>query len=511
MSSAAESLLSLRAISKRFGPVAALSNMQLEVKPGRVHALLGENGAGKSTLMKILSGVHAPDSGQMYLHGVPYAPKNPRDALNQGISIVFQELSLYHHLSVADNIFAAHEPSRWGFIRQRQLQAKASTLLAGLGLPVDASIRVGQLSMARRQLVEIAKALHHRARILILDEPTSSLSDAEAELLFAIIEKLKAQGTAIIYISHRMEEITRLADDISVIRDGEYVASFSRGEASMDELIALMVGRKMEALYPPSLPPMFPPANLPLLQVEGLACQGQFADISFSLRRGEILGFFGLIGSGRSDVMNALFGMRQHTGSIQLHGKRLRLSAPPDAIAAGIGFVTENRKEEGLVLGASVCANISMASLPDFSGGSGLIRFKDEQQAARNAIRQLGIRSHDTHTRTGTLSGGNQQKIVLAKWLRCKPQVLILDEPTRGVDVGARFEIYRIIRELAAEGVGILLVSSDLPEIVGLADRVVVMAKKRISAVLSHADMNAETIMRFATGASTQTIEDSIV
>jgi len=505
MSLPAESLLSLSAIHKNFGPVKALKDMQLEVRAGRVHALLGENGAGKSTLMKILAGVHAPSSGHMRLNGEPYAPKNPRDALASGVSIVFQELSLCNHLNVADNIFAAHEPARFGFIRKRQLQAQASALLAQLGLPIDVATRVGDLSMARRQLVEIAKGLHHHARILILDEPTSSLSDAEAELLFAMIEKLKAQGTAIVYISHRMEEITRLADDITVIRDGEYVASFERGQVNMDELIALMVGRKMDALYPPPLPVSFPPDDSPLLQVDGLTCKGEFEDVSFSVRRGEILGFFGLIGSGRSDVMNALFGMRSPSGEIRLQGKPLYLRHPADAIAAGIGFVTENRKEEGLVLGASVRANISMASLADFSN-TGFIRLRAEYQASDEAIQQLAIRTHNTDTLAGTLSGGNQQKIVLAKWLRRKPRLLILDEPTRGVDVGARFEIYRIIRELAAEGVGIVLVSSDLPEVLGLADQVVVMAKKRIAAILPDTGLSAERVMRFATGAQTHII-----
>jgi len=506
MNSPAESLLSLRAIDKHFGPVTALKNMQLEVRTGRVHALLGENGAGKSTLMKILAGVHAPSGGQIFLNGTPYAPQNPREALALGVSIVFQELSLCNHLSVADNIFAAYEPARWGFIRQRHLQEQATMLVEELGLPIDVSSRVGDLSMARRQLVEIAKALHHRARILILDEPTSSLSDAEAELLFATIEKLRAQGTAIVYISHRMEEINRLADDITVIRDGEYVAHFERGQASMDELIALMVGRKMETLYPPPLPANFPPDDAPVLEVNHLTCEGEFENISFSVHRGEILGFFGLIGSGRSDVMNALFGMRTPSGQIQLGGKPLHLCNPADAIAAGIGFVTENRKEEGLVLGASVRANISMASLSDFSSATGLIRFRAEQQASCETVQQLAIRTHDIETLVGTLSGGNQQKIVLAKWLRRKPRLLILDEPTRGVDVGARFEIYRIIRQLAAEGVAIVLVSSDLPEVLGLADRVVVMAKKRITAILSGTDLNAERIMGFATGAMARSI-----
>ncbi|MDT1062060.1 sugar ABC transporter ATP-binding protein [Paracoccus sp. CPCC 101403] len=493
-------VLSLRDIRKNFGPVEALKSMRLDVRPGRVHTILGENGAGKSTLMKILVGVHQPSGGEMTLDGRPYAPQSPRDAAAQGLAIVFQELSLCNNLTVAENILATHEPARFGFINDRKLRAEARALIRELGLPVDAGARVGQLSIAQRQLVEIAKGLSKPAKVLILDEPTSSLSDSEAEILFRIIERLKARGTAIIYISHRMEEIMRLSDDITVVRDGTYIATHERDETSIEELIALMVGRRMDEIYPPRLAPAPTPDVPPTLEVRGLSCPGRFRDVDFQVRPGEILGFFGLIGSGRSDVMNALFGMRETSGEISLGGRALRLRKPSDAIAAGIGFVTENRKEEGLALGAPVRSNISMAALGNFSGASGFLQFGAERRAANSEVQRLGIRTNSLETIAGTLSGGNQQKIVLAKWLLTRPRVLILDEPTRGVDVGAKFEIYRIIRELAAGGTAILLVSSELPEVLGLADRIAIMSEGRITATVARRDLTPEIVMAHATG-----------
>ncbi|WP_288949038.1 sugar ABC transporter ATP-binding protein [uncultured Paracoccus sp.] len=499
MSEATPVVLSMRDVSKRFGPVEALKSMRLEVRPGRVHTILGENGAGKSTLMKILVGVHPPSGGEMRLEGRPYQPQSPRDAAAQGIAIVFQELSLCNNLTVAENIMAMHEPSRLGFINDRELRARAAELVRDLGLPVDVDAKVGRLSIAQRQLVEIAKGLSRPAKVLILDEPTSSLSDSEAEILFRIIDRLKARGTAILYISHRMEEIMRLSDDITVIRDGAYVATRQRDETSIEELITLMVGRRMDEIYPPRLAPAPGPEVAPALEVQGLSGPG-FREISFDVRPGEILGFFGLIGSGRSEVMKALFGMGAHTGQVLLGGKPSRIGSPAEAIAAGIGFVTENRKEEGLVLGAAVRPNISMAALPQFAGSAGFLRFGRERRAALDEVRRLAIRTSSLNTIAGTLSGGNQQKIVLAKWLLTRPRVLILDEPTRGVDVGAKFEIYRIIRELAAEGTAILLVSSELPEVLGLADRIAIMSEGALKATLARSELTPERVMAHATG-----------
>ncbi|MDT6941361.1 sugar ABC transporter ATP-binding protein [Brucella pseudogrignonensis] len=493
-------VLEISNVAKTFGSVVALKRMNLTVRGGRVHTLLGENGAGKSTLMKILAGVFKPTSGTIVLKGAPYAPKNPRDARSSGISIVFQELSLSRNLSVAENILANNEPSRFGFIRERELIAEASKLIAELGLPVDARAKVGDLSIAQRQLVEIAKGLSQPADVVILDEPTSSLSDSEAEILFSIIERLKARGTAVIYISHRMEEIMRLSDDITVVRDGEYVTTTEKNQTSIEELIALMVGREMNDIYPPREAPR-PSATVPaILETKNLSVPGKFNDVSIDVKPGEVLGLFGLVGSGRSDVMKALFGMLHPTGDIKLDGQSITLASPTQAIAHGIAFVTENRKEEGLVLPQSVERNINMVALGQLAGPFGMMRSSAERASAKAEVLRLAIKTASLDTIAGSLSGGNQQKIVLAKWLQMKPKVLILDEPTRGVDVGAKFEIYRIIRELAAHGAAILMVSSELPEVLGLSDRVVVMHSKHVAATLDADGLTPETVMSYAAG-----------
>ncbi|MFC0809270.1 sugar ABC transporter ATP-binding protein [Ensifer sp. P24N7] len=497
--SAADTILKITDVTKSFGQVAALKGMRLEVRRGRVHTLLGENGAGKSTLMKILAGVHGATSGEIVLDGQAYRPANPQEAASLGLAIVFQELSLCNNLTVAENILATREPRRFGFINDKALVAKAQQIVADLGLPIDVTEKVGNLSIAQRQLVEIAKGLSHDAKVVILDEPTSSLSDSEAEILFGIIGRLKQRNAAIIYISHRMEEIMRLSDDITVIRDGEYVSTHARDEVTIEMLIALMVGRRMDEIYPP---PMHRVAadGAPVLAVDRLTREGEFHDVSFHVRAGEILGFFGLVGSGRSEVMNALFGMKNAEGTVRLDGESVRFRSPDEAIARGVGFVTENRKEEGLVLGHSVEWNISMAALANFAGGLGFIRNGAERAAASEQVGKLSIKTNSLETPAGALSGGNQQKIVLAKWLLTRPRVLILDEPTRGVDVGAKFEIYKIIRQLAAEGTAILLISSDLPEVLGMSDRVVVMHEGAPGATLEGSALTPETIMAHATG-----------
>lgn len=497
--STTDTVLKISNVTKSFGQVAALKSMRLDVRRGRVHTLLGENGAGKSTLMKILAGVHNATSGEITLDGQPYRPANPQQASALGLAIVFQELSLCNNLTVAENILATREPRSFGFINDKALVTRAKAIVADLGLPIDVTEKVGNLSIAQRQLVEIAKGLSHEAKVVILDEPTSSLSDSEAEILFDIIGRLKSRGVAVIYISHRMEEIMRLSDDITVIRDGEYVSTHDRNEVTIEALIALMVGRRMEEIYPPPSHERST-QGAPMLAVENLTRQGEFADISFAVGAGEILGFFGLVGSGRSEVMNALFGMKNAEGVVRLDGKDVRFVSPAEAIARGIGFVTENRKEEGLVLGHSVGWNISMAALPNFTGPFGFTRGGAERKAAAAEVGRLAIKTHSLDTPAGALSGGNQQKIVLAKWLLTRPKVLILDEPTRGVDVGAKFEIYKIIRQLAAEGTAILLISSELPEVLGMSDRVVVMHEGVIGATLSGTDLTPETIMAHATG-----------
>lgn len=496
---ATDTILTIANMAKSFGPVAALKDMRLSVRRGRVHTLLGENGAGKSTLMKILAGVYEPTSGNVTLDGKAYRPANPQEAAALGLAIVFQELSLCNNLTVAENILATREPRRFGFINDKALVENARRIVTDLGLNIDVTEKVGNLSIAQRQLVEIAKGLSHEAKVVILDEPTSSLSDNEAETLFDIIGRLKSRGVAVIYISHRMEEIMRLSDDITVIRDGAYVATYAREEVTIEALIALMVGRRMDEIYPVAIHTI-DRDKPPVLGVENLAREGEFRDVSFEVRAGEVLGFFGLVGSGRSEVMNTLFGMKRASGTVRLDGENVHFRSPVEAISRGIGFVTENRKEEGLVLSHSVEWNISMAALPAFTGGAGFIRNSAERAAASEQVDKLSIKTNSLETSSGSLSGGNQQKIVLAKWLLTRPRVLILDEPTRGVDVGAKFEIYKIIRQLAADGTAILLISSELPEVLGMSDRVVVMHEGTPGATLEGADLNPQTIMAHATG-----------
>ena len=378
-----DALLQLRGIGKVFTGVAALRDINLTVRAGQVHTLLGENGAGKSTLIKILAGVHQPSGGSMTLDGAPYAPASPREAAARGIAVVFQELSLCNNLTVAENILATREPARYGFINRKALYRRARQLVDELQLPVDVEARVADLSIAQRQLVEIAKGLSHEAKVVILDEPTSSLSDAEAEMLFAIIARLKAAGKAVIYISHRMEEIMRLSDEITVMRDGQYITTLPRSETSVAELIALMVGRRMDQMYPPRLPETPPPdAAPPALEVRALTHTRAFRDVSFAVHPGEILGFFGLVGAGRSEVMNAVFGMLPAHGEVRLDDESVRIRHPADAIHYGIGFVTENRKEQGLVLAHSVRRNTSMAALKRFAARFGFLRFAAEREAA---------------------------------------------------------------------------------------------------------------------------------
>lgn len=493
-------ILEIRNLTREFGPVKALRHMNLDVYRGRVHTLLGENGAGKSTLIKILSGLFPQTDGKISFKGEPYAPATPLDARRNGVATIFQELSLSRNLTVAENIYANREPNRFGFIREKTLYDDANRLIAELDLPINVQAKVGDLSMAQRQLVEIAKGLSRPADLVIMDEPTSSLSDNEAELLFAIIERLKARGTAVIYISHRMNEILRISNDITVMRDGEYITTLTREEADINKLIALMVGRPLDNVFPPSIS-QAPGSDIPpLLEVNNLSAHGFFESVSFAVRPGETLGFFGLVGSGRSDVMKALFGLLPATGKIMVDGTARRITCPSDAIKLSLAFVTENRKEEGLVLSHSVGRNINMVALGSFATGLGFMRSGAERAAALEQIRRLTVKTPSPDFMAGDLSGGNQQKIVLAKWLETKPRILVLDEPTRGVDVGAKFEIYKIIRELAASGTAILLVSSELPEVLGLSDRVVVMHKKRIAADLPASNLTQEQVMTHAAG-----------
>ncbi|MGI4983030.1 MAG: sugar ABC transporter ATP-binding protein [Janthinobacterium lividum] len=494
-------LLELRSIAKSFGQVEAIKDVSLSIHAGRVHTLLGENGAGKSTLMKILAGVHAPSRGEILFNGQPANFANPAAAKRAGIATIYQELSLAANLAVAENIYAGHEPRRFGVVDFRALYARAQALLDELGIDIGVHEPVARLSMAQRQLVEIAKALSQPASLVIMDEPTSSLSDREADILFHIVGKLTCRGCAVVYISHRMDEIMRISDDISVMRDGRYIATVDKRQTTIHDLIAMMVGREMADAYPRRERPFEPPSR-PLLSVRHLNVPGKFVDISFDVHAGEVLGFFGLIGAGRSDVMQALFGIRRAQGEIAMDGRPLRLRHPRDAIRAGIGFVTEDRKHQGLVLMHSIAHNVTMASFMSEGSRFGILSRKFEREQADLAIAQMKIRAAGPHQAVGQLSGGNQQKVVFSKWLALKPRLLILDEPTRGVDVGAKFEIYSVIRELAAAGTAVILVSSELPEALAMSDRLIVMREKRIVQQIDAAGLTQETVMAHATGAS---------
>lgn len=493
-------MLEARALAKSFGALQALKGVSFRLRAGTVHTLLGENGAGKSTLLKILAGVHRPDGGQLLIEGTGTELASPADAQRQGIAIVHQELSLAPNLSVADNLFAARLPQRAGCVDRRALRRDAAALLARLGMDLDPNAQVADLSLAQRQLVEIAKALCQPSRIVIMDEPTSSLSDSEAQILFTLIARLKAEGRAIIYVSHRMDEIMRISDEITVMRDGSSICTLARDETDIGALIALMVGRQMQDIYPPRGPAP-DRSTRALLQVRGLGLAGRFEGIDFEVHAGEIVGFFGLVGSGRSDVMDALFGMHRCTGSILMHGRPLRLRSPADAIGHGVAFVTENRKEQGLVLDQSVQHNICMVQVHSGRGGALLTDEAAEQSLARACVQRLKIRVAGLHQPVRQLSGGNQQKIVFAKWLAMRPRLLVLDEPTRGIDVGAKFEIYALIRELAAAGTAVILVSSELPEALALSDRLLVMRNKRLVQSLDTLHLRQETVMAHATGA----------
>ena len=491
-------ILSVDSIAKNFGPIQALKNVSLDIYQGRVHTLLGENGAGKSTLMKILAGIYPPSSGTITYQDNVITIKNPTESRKIGIAIVFQELSLSNNLTIAQNIYANNEPNKYGIISDNQMIKNCNALFAEYGIKLNPAQIVGTMSMAQRQLVEIAKALSYDAKVLIMDEPTSSLSDNEAELLFNIIEKLKQKDVAIIYISHRMDEIMRISDDISVMRDGEYIATHQKTETTIDQLIAEMVGREVQNIYPPKLPHQIQ-EDPPLLEVRNLDHFREFKNISFKVHSGEVVGFFGLVGAGRSEVMKALFGVTKYQGEIFISGKKVNINSPTQAIEHGLAFVTENRKEEGLVLMHDVHSNINHIAFqyePSF-----IINNRKELLNSTKYIKKMAIKTNNPFQVTGSLSGGNQQKIVIAKWLVKPPKILILDEPTRGIDIGAKLEIYKLIRELSSKGTAIIMISSELPEVMSISDRLFVMRNKKIVKEFNTEGLTQPEVMNIATGA----------
>jgi ribose transport system ATP-binding protein len=494
-------LLKMRGITKRFPGVVALQGVSLSLKAGEVLALMGENGAGKSTLMKILGGVQPPDEGEISIDGSPVTLNGVKDSKAQGIALIHQELMLAPNLDITSNIFLGNEGVTGGLLgplNRPKMNARAAELIARVGLRMPVTTHVSRLTAGQMQMVEIAKALSTKARIIIMDEPTSSLASAESEQLFQIIRQLKADGIGIIYISHRMQEVMDLADRITVLRDGRYVGDLLRADATHDKVVAMMVGRELSNQYFPEKRERT--STEVMLQVEDLVVPGAPDRVSFSARKGEILGFAGLIGAGRTELMEGIFGVTPAlSGKMKLDGKDYDPSSPRDAIDAGVYLAPEDRKRHGLVLPMSVAQNTSLPNVSSYAAFGWLNR-KTEQAVAENGVKRLRTKTPSIRQAVVNLSGGNQQKVVLAKWLAMSPKILILDEPTRGIDVGAKAEIYRHMAELADQGITILMVSSDMEETIGMSDRVVVMHERRLKGVLERHELTQLAIAGLMTG-----------
>jgi ribose transport system ATP-binding protein len=492
-------LLQVQEVSKGFPGVQALDKVSFELKRGEVHALVGENGAGKSTLMKILSGVHRPDAGVVIYKGREVHFQNARDASAAGIGIIYQELNLVPHLTVAQNIYIGREPrTLLGYIDDRKMNVDAAELLGRLHLDIDPAIRLNQLPISKQQMVEIAKALSRDSEVLIMDEPTSALTESEIEELFKVIHDLRARGVGIIYISHRLDELKHIVDRITIFRDGRYIATSDYAAISMEEIINKMVGRTLANIFPAR-------GNVPtetrLLEVRNIVRPGILKDISFDLFQGEILGIAGLMGAGRSELARAIFGADPiASGQVLRDGKPLKIHSPSDAIANGIAYLSENRKEEGLATKMRLNENVTMANLPAVSRHFTVISEGQELEATRTFVHDLDIRTPSLEQTVNNLSGGNQQKVVVAKWLYRDSRILIFDEPTRGIDVGAKFAIYELMEQLARRGVGVIMISSELPEILGMTDRVLVLHEGRLMATLRTRDTSQEEILNFAAG-----------
>jgi ribose transport system ATP-binding protein len=499
ITTSAPPLVVMSGIEKRFPGVHALRQARFELFAGEVHALMGENGAGKSTLMKILAGIYPKDDGEVLIDGEPVEIASPRAAQDLGISIIHQELSLMNDLTAAQNIFIGREPRlRFGRLDEAALNRQAAAIFASMNLSLDPRANVGAMTIAKQQMVEIAKALSFRSRVLIMDEPTAALNSAEIEELFIIIRRLKAEGVGIIYISHKMDELKRIADRVTVMRDGQYVGTVSAADTPVSRIISMMVGRALTDISVAT--PDLAKAE-PALEVKGLSRGRDIRDVSFSVRKGEILGFAGLMGAGRTEVARAVFGADpRDAGEIRVNGKVCDIRTPTDAVRAGIGYLSEDRKHFGLATGMNVRANIAMASMKRFTSGLGLLDEGGMRDAAQRLIGQLDIRTPSDRQEVRLLSGGNQQKVVMAKWLLRDCDILIFDEPTRGIDVGAKSEIYKLLIDLAAQGRAIIMISSELPEILRLSHRIAVMCEGRLTGILPGGPgTSQEEIMHLAT------------
>lgn len=488
--------IALRGVGKQFGGVFALHAVDFDVRAGEVHALLGENGAGKSTLVKILAGIYRPDEGTMEIDGTPVAFSSPTQSIQAGVGVVHQELSLFPDLDIAENIYLGRYERRMGVVHWGKVYANARQHLNDLGVRMDVRTKVRELSVAERQIVEIAKALSLNAQVLVLDEPTAALSASEVDDFFAIVRSLRDRGTAIVFVGHRLEEIRTIADRVTILRDSTRVLTGDARQMTTEELIAHMVGRKLDSLFPKI---DVEPGDV-ALAVKNLSRSGAFRDVNLTVRKGEIVGLCGLVGAGRTELARVLFGIdHADSGTIEIDHVPVQIRSPGAAMRQGIALVPEDRHEQGVVLDWSIAQNITLAILARITRW-GLIRRRQESNLAGKYVRDFNIKCSSSAQVIGTLSGGNQQKIVLAKWLATQPRILILDEPTRGVDIGTKADVHRLISSLAAQGIAIVLISSELPEIIGMSDRIVVLHEGRVTGEFAQHEANQQVLMTAATG-----------
>ncbi len=490
-------VLALDGITKTFPGVKALDGVSLQLYPGQVTALIGENGAGKSTVVKTLTGIYQPDGGEILVDGAATRFPTAQDAADAGITAIHQETVLFDELSVAENIFLGHAPrGRFGLIDWAEMSRRATEILRGIGAEIDPTHKLRDLGIANKHLVAIARALSIDARVVIMDEPTAALSHKEIQELYELVEKLKAQGKAILFISHKFDEIFRIADRYTVFRDSQFIGDGLIADVSEADLVKMMVGRDVSQIFPTR-------SSSPgeeVLRVEGMNHSTEFADIGFTLKRGEILGFYGLVGAGRSEFMQALFGITMaSSGRVTIDGTAAEIRSPADAVDAGIVYVPEDRGKQGAITPLPIFQNVTLPSLRRTSR-KGFLRLAEEFRLAREYTERLDLRAASLDTAVGTLSGGNQQKVVIAKWLATKPKVIILDEPTKGIDIGSKAAVHEFMAELAAEGLAVIMVSSEIPEVLGMSDRVIVMREGRMAAELAGDDLTPETLVRHAAG-----------
>ncbi|UAX95081.1 sugar ABC transporter ATP-binding protein [Ensifer adhaerens] len=492
----AEYLLSAEGIRKEFPGVVALDDVEFKLKRGTVHALMGENGAGKSTLMKILAGIYTPDKGDVKLKGVDIRLKSPLDALENGIAMIHQELNLMPFMTVAENIWIRREPkNRFGFVDHGEMNRITARLFDRLKIKIDPEIEVRHLSVANRQMVEIAKAVSYESDVLIMDEPTSALTEREVAHLFEIIRDLREQGIGIVYITHKMNELFEIADEFSVFRDGKFIGTHASSDVTRDDIIRMMVGREITQMFPKEEVPI----GDVVLSVKNLALDGVFRDVSFDVRAGEILGIAGLVGSGRSNVAETLFGVTPaSSGTIAIDGKTLSIDSPNKAIRNRMAFLTEDRKDTGCLLILDILENMQIAVLQDRFVKGGFVTEKQITAACEEMSRKLRVKTPNLQERIENLSGGNQQKVLIGRWLLTNPRILILDEPTRGIDVGAKAEIHRLVTELARNGVAVIMISSEMPEVLGMSDRIMVMHEGRVTGFLDRAEATQIKVMELA-------------